>query len=185
MNIMCLNHPVQIFTADNGVLYVGNELNFTTITVSLTIPSSANIDAVYYYCNNSGVWKSLTSAVSTTNGFQNSGGIVFTNPLDRGKCNKQINGTLFSEPTNYSYIAIQRTKNNVVVPPTVDLITISGASINMFLKQDMMRLSPADTAPEICTGTILGAIYYDISEDDMCVCKTTGWKVMTDNTVCT
>ena len=26
---------------------------------------------------------------------------------------------------------------------------------------------------------------YDISEDDMCVCKTGGWKVMTDGTDCT
>lgn len=48
-----------------------------------------------------------------------------------------------------------------------------------------MRVQPADTAPETCDATILGAIYFDISEDDMCVCKSSGWKVMTDGSACT
>ena len=55
----------------------------------------------------------------------------------------------------------------------------------MFMKEDMLRLNPVDTSPEVCSGTNLGAIYYDISEDDMCVCKSTGWKVMLDGTDCT
>jgi len=54
----------------------------------------------------------------------------------------------------------------------------------MFLKEDLLKLNPVNTAPELCNTNNLGAIYYDISEDDMCVCKSTGWKVISDGTVC-
>jgi len=40
-------------------------------------------------------------------------------------------------------------------------------------------------APETCSATVLGAIYFDISEDDMCVCKSSGWKVIADGSDCT
>ena len=109
----------------------------------------------------------------------------FTSPINRGKCNKQIDGTPFGNTTNYTYIAIQRTRNNIITPPIVDGITIGGGSTSMFLTDDMLRLSPVDTAPQICSSTTLGAIYFDISEDAMCACKSTGWKVITDGSDCT
>ena len=49
-----------------------------------------------------------------------------------------------------------------------------------------MKLNPVDTAPETCDATFLGAIYFDISEDQMCVCTSGGWKEMDDTgTACT
>ncbi len=30
-----------------------------------------------------------------------------------------------------------------------------------------------------------GAIYFDISEDGMCQCKSTGWKLIKDGSECT
>jgi len=184
-NVTTLGELSEIFTTDNSVLYVGNDLNFTVIGITLSTPSSVNILPLYYYCNSSGEWAPLTGVTSTTGGFTSSGTIHFTNPDDRGVCNKQLNGTLFTNTTNYSYIAIQRTRNLIVTPPVVDLISISGATATMFLAEDYMRLSPIDVAPNICDANYLGAIYYDISEDDMCVCKSTGWKVMTDGSACT
>jgi hypothetical protein len=38
-----------------------------------------------------------------------------------------------------------------------------------------MNLQPVNTAPELCDSAHLGAIYFDISEDNMCVCKSAGW----------
>ena len=176
---------VQVFINDNDLIYIGNSFNFTTIGITLSTPSSTNIVPLYYYCDNTGNWKPLIGVISSTGGFITPGTITFPNPVDRGKCNKELDGTPFSDINTYTYIAIQRTRNFIVTPPTLDLIRISGASTNMFLKEDMLRLSPVDTAPETCTVTNLGAIYFDISEDDMCVCKAVGWRVMFDGTACT
>jgi len=55
----------------------------------------------------------------------------------------------------------------------------------MYLKDTALRLNPVNTAPEICTVINLGAIYFDISEDDMCICKSSGWKVISDGSDCT
>jgi len=177
---------IQIFSNDNDVLYIGNSLNFTTIGILLNSPSSTTISPLYYYCNSAGNWVSLTGVTTTTNGFQSSGVISFTNPIDRGVCNKELDGTPFTDVTDYSYIAIQRTRNNIVNPPILDLVTISGASKNMFLAEDIMKLNPVNTAPQTCSTEILGAIYFDIDEDAMCVCTSTGWKEMNAaESVCT
>jgi hypothetical protein len=176
---------VEIFTNDNDVLYIGNDLNFTTIGIVLSSISSTTIAPLYYYCNSAGTWQPLTGVTTTTNGFKSSGVITFTNPTDRGVCNQELDGTPFTDITDYTYIAIQRTRNNIGSPPVLDLVTISGASENMYLKEDVMKLNPLNTAPDTCDTTNLGVIYFDTSEDDMCVCKSTGWKVISDGSDCT
>ena len=180
--IVTNSSTIQIFTNDNDLIYVGSTLNFTSIGITLSIPSSTTIAPLYYYCNSAGNWQSLTGVTSTTGGFISSGAISFINPTDRGKCNKELDGTPFSDTTTYSYIAVQRTRNFIVTPPVLDKITISGASVNMFLSDDMMRLHPVDTAPEVCNAAILGAIYYDTDNDFMCVCRSSGWFQMDDGT---
>ena len=174
----------EVFTADNDVLYVGSTVNFTHISFALDTEGSANALFLYWYCNGTD-YKVLTVGSDTTNGFSTSGGINFQNPSDRGTCNFELDDTPFTDANNYSYIALQRTRNNLVTPPILDTVTVAGATESMILQKDMMRLNPIDTAPETCSATILGAIYFDISEDDMCVCKSGGWKVMTDGSACT
>jgi len=174
----------EVFTADNDVLYVGSTVNFTTMSFSLDTPSSKNALFLYWYCNGTD-YKLLTVGADTTNGFQVSGSITFSSPTDRGICNFELDDTPFSDANNYSYIALQRTRNNVNTPPVLDTITIAGATDSMVLQKDMMKLNPVDTAPDTCDASVLGGIYFDISEDDMCVCKGTGWKVMTDGSDCT
>ena len=178
------NNPT-VFINDNDVLYVGNTQNFTTIGISLATPSNINNLFTYSYCNSSGRYQPLLGVTDTTAGFTLSGTIQFPNPINRGKCHNQTNGIPFSDLNNYSYVAITRTRNFVLTPPVINTLSISGATINMFLKDDMLRLNPVNIAPETCTAINLGAIYFDISEDDMCVCKSGGWKVMTDGSDCT
>ena len=174
-----------VFVNDNDYLYVGNELNFTTMGFVLDTEGSTNIDPEYFYCDNTGTWQTLGGVTDTTNGFKVGGTITFDSPVDRGLCNKEYDGTPFSDTANYTYIAIKRTRNNVVTTPVIETITISGGTTNMYMTEDLLRLHPHDTAPETCTAVNLGAIYYDISEDDMCVCRSSGWKVMTDGSECT
>ena len=159
--------------------------NFTTISIALSTESSANLIFTYAYCDDTNTWQTLPGISDTTNGFQVSGTLEFTNPIDRGTCNKETDGTPFSDANNYTYIAITRTRNFIITPPIIDRIDISGASVNMFLTDVMLRLNPVNINPEICSATNKGAIYFDISEDDMCICKSTGWKVMLDGSDCT
>ena len=175
----------EVFTNDDDVLYIGATVNFTTVSFALDTESSANAIFDYYYCNGAGNWVTLIVGADTTNGFTISGTLNFPSPIDRGVCNKQIDGTPFANTTDYAYIALQRTKNNIITPPILDTITIAGATDSFVLQKDLMKLNPVDTAPETCDASMLGGIYFDISEDDMCVCKSTGWKVMTDGTACT
>jgi len=56
---------------------------------------------------------------------------------------------------------------------------------SIYISTEYMKLNPVDTAPETCDATMLGAIYFDISEDDICTCKSAGWFVMTDGSPCT
>ena len=176
---------VTVFEADNDVIYIGASTNFTTLSVALSTGSSTNIAATYSYCNGAHVWVPLLGVTDTTDGWKVPGTMSFPSPIDRGNCNQETDGTPFSETTNYTYIAITRTRNNIVTAPVIDILGIGGASENMFLQDDMLRLHPVNSAPEACSATILGAIYFDLSEDDMCVCKSTGWKVMADGTDCT
>lgn len=176
---------VQVFTNDNDVLYVGSASNFTTISFTLDTVASANVLLTYSYCNSSNVYQTLPILSDTTNGFTESGALSFTNPTNRGTCNIQTSGTPFSDANNYTYIALTRTRNTLATPPILDTIAVSGVITNMFLQEDIMKLNPVNTAPETCNAINLGAIYFDISEDNMCVCKSGGWKVIEDGTACT
>ena len=66
------------------------------------------------------------------------------------------------------------------------VVQVTLSEINILrVEAGLLRLDPVDIAPETCTSTILGAIYFDVSEDDMCVCKSGGWFVMADGSACT
>ena len=173
-----------IFKNDNSVLYIGNDVNFTTIAFSLETASSANILPFYYYCNLTGQWSPLPGVIDTTAGFTVSGSISFTSPSDRGKCNKNIVGETLS-PTNYSYIAIQRTRNNIVTPPVENLITLSGGTDYFILQKDMLKLQPVTAPPEVCDATTEGGIYSDDDLNLPCFCNGVNWLQFDDfSTVC-
>ncbi len=174
----------EFFTNDNDYIYIGSTGNFTNIGFDLLTYANANADTEYYYCNSSG-WFTLTGLSDSTNGMQNSGSVSFNNPSDRGVCNEEYDGTPFSDTTNYSYIALKRTRNNLLTNPVESYISISGSSTYFSLAKDYMNLNPVDTAPITCDATHLGAIYFDISEDGMCQCASGGWELIKDGSACT
>ena len=185
INVTDFGNDVEVFTNDNDVLYVGSTLNFTTLSFSLSTPSSANIAPNYYYCDYTNSWVSLGGVIDSTNGFKNSGTIEFASPNDRGVCNQQINGTPFSNTKNFTYVAIQRTRNFVVTKPVIDRLDISGGATNMFLSENILRLHPKKSPPEDCTAGTKGAIYTDDDLNLPCFCTGTNWVQMDDfSSVC-
>ena len=176
---------IPSFQEDDSYIMIGNAINFTTMSFSLSAGSSQEITPVYYYCNNTGGYSILVINSDTTNGFKESGSISFDSPTDRGKCNTMLNGTSLPDAGLYSYIVVQRTRNAIFpTTPIINTVTISGASNNFLLTKDVMRINPVDTAPLSCP-TYLGAMYFDISEDGYCQCKSGGWFVMEDGSPCT
>lgn len=174
-NFTSTTENIEMFEQDNDYIYIGNSLNFTTIGIDLFTTANVDLNLEYYYCNASG-WFLLTDVSDSTAGMQSSGTISFINPSDRGICNTEYDGTPFSDTADYTYIALKRTKNNVLTTPVERYISISGGSTYFILQKDMLKLNPVDTAPETCDATHLGAIYFDTSEDQMCVCTSGGWK---------
>jgi len=150
---------VTIFENDNSILYIGGITNFSEIVIALETPSSADIDGIFYYCNDSGEWEEFLGGVSdTTSGLTSSGSIHADSPSDRGTCNKEIDGTPFADTNNYTYIALKRERNNIVTAP-VELIISVGGGVNTFiLTDDYIKLNGVSSPPVICESSVDGAI---------------------------
>jgi hypothetical protein len=177
---------IRLFNLDNSVLYIGGTTNFSTISFALASVSSATIDAEFFYCSSSG-WIQAYGVADTTNGFTSSGSLSMTSPANRGLCNYKINNvTAFANTTNYSYIAIRRTRNNIVSPPIESIATVSGSGTSFILAKDYIKLNGISVPPFTCSATYDGAIYYDTDVKFHCSCKSgTGWVQMNDyTTVC-
>ena len=145
------------------------------------------ITAFYYYCNATG-WVSATGVSDSTGGFRNSGTISAGNPSDRATCSNAIDtdyssfGTAFANTTNYTYIAIRRTQNNLITKPVENLISISGASQSFILSDDYIKLHGISAPPITCDATVDGAIYYDSDVKYHCSCNAVNWVRMSDPT---
>lgn len=173
---------IDIFEFDDSVIYLGNDVNFTRIGVSLVTGASGTILPLFFYCNSTGQYESL-NVTDGTSGFTDSGTISFTNPSNRGECNQDINGVNFTDTNNYSYIAIQRTRNFIVTPPNENIFTIAGEEQEFILADYFIQMKPASSPPITCTQA--GAIYSDSDLNLPCFCDGTSWKQMDDfSTVC-
>ena len=174
---------VSLFDLDNSILYLGSSTNFTEIGISLASGGSKSIIPLFYYCN-SGGWVNVASGISdTTAGFQNSGTISAGNPSDRYACNQPMagdyssySGTPFVDATNYSYIAIRRTQNNLVFKPTENLGSISGSSTNFILTDEYIQLNPVSSPPVICAAGTAGAIYFNDTSNKHQGCDGAAWN---------
>lgn len=181
---------VTLFENNGAIIYIGSTTKFTQMSVALNKTSNRDLKLEYYGCNSSNEWQDVGATfgiTDTTNGFKNSGAIfvAVSNPALRGTCNKELGGDLFDDTTNYYYFALKRTEGKGISAPIEGKFAISGSSTTFVLADDYMKLHPVDAAPITCDATSLGAIYFDVSEDDMCVCKSGGWFVMTDGSTCT
>lgn len=173
---------IELFHKNAAVVYIGNDDNFTEVGVSLAVGASKNIEATFHYCNSSGGWEEF-SVTDTTLGFRQSGTISFINPSDRGVCNKELDGTPFSDTSNYTYLAVKRTLDDgkLATKPVENIISVSGGGEqSMVMTKDLLMLSPVSTPPEICTSSWLGAMYNDNDINLPCYCNGVNWVQMDD-----
>ncbi|GAH67149.1 unnamed protein product, partial [marine sediment metagenome] len=164
------------FENDDSYIYIGNSGNFTDIGIALSTTGSQDATLEYYYCANDGTWKVLGGIVDTTGGFTISGTIHFPNPSDRGTCYTEYDGTNFTDTTNYTYIAIKRTRNFIVTTPIENLISISGATTLFTLEEDMIQFNCVASAPYVCGGAYKGAIYCDSATTELLWCDGATWQ---------
>lgn len=175
---------IVLFEDDNSIVYLGSTTNFTRFSVSLERVSSRNLNFEIYYCNTTGDWPQRLGFTDTTNGFRSSGFIaVEQSSPDRGVCNFDINGVPFSNSTNYTYVALKRTRNSVSTLPIEKVSSISGSSSTFILTEDYIKLDGVSSPPVTCSATYDGAIYYDEDVQFHCSCKSgIGWVQMNDYT---
>jgi hypothetical protein len=164
-----LEDNIFIYQEADSICYWGNDNNFTNIPFSLVSFSDKNMNFSAFYCNTSGDWKNMTIDSDNTNGLTNSGRVIFTNPSDRGKCNKQINGSLFSDVGNYTYIALKRNRGDVNVPPKERKIEIGGASTfyqlntNSTIFDSGIEISSETGFPFIIKDTDSGNVFFVVN----------------------
>lgn len=173
---------MTLFENDDSIIYIGSMLNFSTISVSLDTDASQNLNFDYFYCNGTFEWVELSGVVDTTNGFTVSGTISFIIPDDFTACNRDLNDDAFTNTTNVTYVAIQRTRNFVVTDPVESLFSISGGSVQMILQNDMLMLNPVTAPPETCSASFEGALYFDSDVNRLCFCDGSNWLQVDDST---
>jgi hypothetical protein len=109
---------LEIFENEGDYVLIGSDSTFEIIEAILTVGSSKDIEADYFYSKAGGDWTILPIQGDSTNGAQNSGSIIFTAPGDWTKDDEDIDGNAI---TDAYYIAIQRTRVAVIVTlPTED-----------------------------------------------------------------
>jgi hypothetical protein len=169
---------MEIFSNDNDIIYFCDSVNLTEVAVNLQTPSSRNLNLEYSYYASDGDWKSL-SVTDTTNGFTITGSVRWATPSDVNHTSTDKN--LNAIGASYYCVAAQRTRNNVVIAPTEDFFSATGA-IQFLLRDDLIKLTPASAPPITCSDSYDGAIYYDSDVKFHCSCNTTDWVQMNDYT---
>ena len=177
MNVTTAGLLATVMKNNNEYVYFGNEVNFTTINILLETESARNLALEYYYCGDSG-WTVLPDVTDTLDGLKTSGTMELESPSDRAKCNTEYDGTPFEDTTEYSYVAIKRTRVQNNVDPVIDMVTISGATTNMYLREDMMKLNPVSTPPVTCDATSEGGLYYDSDDNFYYDCDGSSWSAI-------
>ena len=164
-----------LFANNNDYVYIGSEVNFTSIAFSLSTESNKDVDLEYYYCHDNETYLALTAVTDTTDGMQTSGTIAFVNPTNRGDCNQAVNGTGFANTTEYNYIALKRTAASVQTEPIESLITIGGSETLLEINSDMIKIAGSNGGPVTCSASYAGAYYYDDVGIQLLWCDGTDW----------
>jgi len=97
---------VELFDSNGDDALFGSDSKFEILQVILAIGSSKNLAFDFWYSKAGGNWTALVIQKDNTNGFLNSGSIVFSAPVDWTKDDEDIDGNAI---TDAYYIALTRT----------------------------------------------------------------------------
>lgn len=120
---------VELFSAEDDYLYIGNDAPFDGIAVALNTLSSDNITPVFEYFHIDEVWTAFTPTDGTT-GFTAAGNITWVSETTTSDWIP----TEVNEIKNKFWIRIQRTATTVTTPPIEDTIKINSQDVILLEK---------------------------------------------------
>ncbi len=125
---------VQLFDNDNDYILIGNDDTFEVIDYTASIGSNRKINAILEYSTGNDTWSVLSILTDTTDGFKQSGKIIFLTPGDWAKGN-QAEGA--ADITSAYYVKITRTRNSIATLPTEEIFKINvSRSLGMDIRGD-------------------------------------------------
>lgn len=110
---------VELYSADNDVVYIGDAAIFNSLEVVLALVSSKNITAVFEYSLGGSSW-AIFGPNDNTNGFTTNGIISW----DAGNLTSWATDTVNGVASKY-WVRITRTRNGAFTYPIEDTIQIS------------------------------------------------------------
>jgi len=109
---------VTIFDSNGDDILIGSDATFEDIAVNLLVDSDKDLLPLFWYSQAGGNWTLLIVQGDGTNGFQQSGNIIFNAPPDWTKDDEDLDGNAI---TDAYYVAITRNRPGAVpVLPTED-----------------------------------------------------------------
>ncbi len=119
---------VQIFDADDDFILVASASTFDQINVLLSIEASRSVRPTFHYITDAGAWVEFTPS-DDTNGFRRNGTVRFnSDDLTTWGQRTVAEVTGESGDTDYYWVKITRTRNNVPTPPTESTIQVTATS---------------------------------------------------------
>lgn len=110
---------VELFTNDGDYLVIGQDTQYGVITVELDTVSSADLNPIFEYLDEDGVWQTF-APTDNTSGFTSNGTIEWTISALTGWSKGKVGSN-----SGYYWIRIQRNQPVVATPPIEDLIYFS------------------------------------------------------------
>ena len=118
---------VQLFAADNDVVYIGSPVPFQSVGWDLATGGSANFTGTFEYYKYKAEWTEFTPSSDTTTGLQTSG-LMSWSELPNWKPTR-VNSETTGEKAGWYYVRMTRTQDTLVTPPTENKVTIKSRSL--------------------------------------------------------
>jgi len=176
---------VQMFTGDNDEVLIGSLTKFDQVNVILSVNSSTTIAPTFEYVIEDDSWTTFTPSDDTA-GLQNSGTMRFDSDNLTSWAMKTVNevtGGAVAGSTDYYWIKITRTRNNVATPPTESTIKVTTTgTFHTWDKEGRLGIKTFNQAAEPTTTDLpadLFCFWTDTDDSKLYICYNHGGTIKT------
>ena len=171
---------VAIFDDDNDFILLASSNKWDEIGVLLTTPASHTIIPTFHYIEDDGTWTVFTPA-DDTDGFSSNGTIRFDEGQLTNWGQRTVNEvTGEANGTDYYWIKITRTRNNLVTQPTESTITLIATGVKYHWdKNGEIHASTVTVEPVsnvACNADVEGKMFYDADDNTFKGCDGSSWQ---------
>lgn len=119
--------PDTLFSTDGEYVLLGNEIEFTSATFTLSTVSSENLNLTYEYLNANGLWTLFSVITDTTAGMTATGTITWTEASvhEWGSLPLANTTLVYNELKPYYWMRIRRQNSDTLTAPISTGITIN------------------------------------------------------------